>query len=166
MPTVPLTVSLFPGLGRIGLVKTKRKTHILVIFQEYLEVSVLSEDGVGGESLKKNFMNLHSLLKNSKIFPARIQCFKCIHVNRERKRKMFNFFYSDLNSRLKFLLHFGIFLLCHARFPLSQFLHLLSGTLKVRFWWGRRNLKNMVNARQFHSVWDLLVIPTVYNANR
>lgn len=163
MPTVPLTVSLFPGLGRIGLAKTKRKTHILVIFQEYLEVSVLPEDGVGGESLKKNFMNLHSLLKNSKIFPARIQC---IHVNRCARKRIFFFWNLDLNSRLKFLLHFGIFLLCHARFPLSQFLHLLSGTLKVRFWWGRRNLRNMVNARQFQSVWDFLAIPTVYNADR
>lgn len=72
MPTVPLTVSLFPGLGRTGLAKTKRKTHILVVFQEYLEVSVLAEDGVGGESLKKNFMNLHGLLKNSKIFSETI----------------------------------------------------------------------------------------------
>lgn len=81
MPTVPLTVSLFPGLGKIGLVKTKRKTHILIVFQEYLEVPVLSEAGMGGESLKKNFMNLHSLLKNSKIFPARIQCFKYILLN-------------------------------------------------------------------------------------
>lgn len=57
--------------------------------------------------------------------------------------KLFNVqYYIEVDVRLKFLLHFAIFLFRHAGFTLSQLLHLLSGTLKVRLWWGGRDLRN------------------------
>lgn len=35
-----------------------------------MEVSVFAQDGMRGNSLKKNFMDRHSFLKNCQIFPG------------------------------------------------------------------------------------------------
>lgn len=46
-------------------------THILVVLQEDLEVSVLAEDWMGRESLQEDFMHLNGLLKNSQVLSGR-----------------------------------------------------------------------------------------------
>lgn len=45
--------------------------YILIIFQEYMKVAIFSENRVRRESLKKDFMGGHSLLKDSEIFTKR-----------------------------------------------------------------------------------------------
>lgn len=57
-----------PGLGRY----TGRKaSYILVVFQEYMEVTILAQDGMRRDSLQKDFMYGHGFLKNCQIFPAK-----------------------------------------------------------------------------------------------
>lgn len=42
-------------------------THILVVFQEDVEVEVFPEDGVGGDAAQENLMHGNGLLEDCKV---------------------------------------------------------------------------------------------------
>ena len=56
-------------------------TYILIIFQEHVEVAVLTENRVGREPLEKDFVWRHCLLEDSKVLPATqgTQCHSAHH---------------------------------------------------------------------------------------
>lgn len=62
-----LTFQLTTGRRKSALCET----HILVVLQENLEVSVFAQNGVGGQSLQKDFVHLDSFLEHSQVFSTK-----------------------------------------------------------------------------------------------
>lgn len=46
-------------------------THILIVFQEDVEVEVLAEDGVGSDTAQENLMHGHGLLEDGQVLTGK-----------------------------------------------------------------------------------------------